>query len=1408
MDAFSASVLQKTDFLGRGASPFRANPLSSIRLRKNPSRVRIPGSDSLPKIPFWVSASFGRNPRPRRNSLREKLVPVKEQVSDYTDPNYDFRSLYEVSGENLNLGLNSHVGDVKDVFLSDGVGELGSVSVDSGGSVMWDRLEGWVNQYKKDSEFWGIGSGPIFTVFQDSKGKINKVLVDESEVVRRSRIKAWSLDQEGSSSEEELKDVNQKISRAKLVAREMEEGLYELPKNSNVVKFVVEGSKKSSFSDGFRSVSLSLPRELLPKVSQTGLAVLVGCFLLLAFKKFLIGDDGLELTAEEQEMLRRKMKSRVERGDVVKGDVEVIQNESDSSSVVLKERPRLDKDELMQSISKSKASSNTLMISDSATGASRDTDFDMKIREIQEMARRAREAEKQDLSQVDDNKVEDVEFDSDLSSKAHLNMKGSDSTGVSEIDLLVDCTGNNKLSADMKENKAQEVIGGNSPNSVAGGDLINIDANKGSSEMPLEIDKGNSDTKIAGEQNEVELLTLDTSGRREMNESSYSSSNKSSSSSDRSVREKPKIIRSVKEARKFLSERRMNEGKEKHQVLDRGPHASPIDHGESCDENSNGKPIQRIKKNNLTLESLNILKGEKSNPKSSSNTEEIPLVNSPNSDHVSEIENALGDTNKEKLSLETENNRLHRKEFMHSLVGDKTIIPDVDNLRKHEFIEEPVESKTGASSQMSPVVDSTDGESQINGWPSSEKDECKFKQDIFERQRTDLHASSAGKEIQFHKMSYNEPSSSKAPSSNKPMITKSVEEANAPANKEQPDQELGVVGAIDPVIGSDGSNKKLNGITRNSIGLDKKELKLSKPEDSSEGFTSKGQESGESPEDLSSNNLDGDRSWIEKNYHELEPIVKKIGDGFRESYMVAKEKAKDVTDLSTKITELGFNGDDDEMEWMKDGNLRDIVFRVRDNELSGRDPFHKMAAEDKQAFFVGLEKKAEKVNKKLSGLHEWVHSKIENLDYGADGISLDDPLEKVIPRWRGPPVNEDPVFLNNFASHQNASPDGKGEILHAPNGDAKAAPQSPEKLPTANDSNTKSRSYGTRKISRKRVSTDPKTLIQCSDGSVRAGKKFGKENWQHTKKWTQGFLEVYNAQTDPEVKSVMKDMGKDLDRWMMEKEVQEVADLMDKIPKRKRRYIEKKMDKLKKEMEMFGPQAVVSKYREYSEEREEDYLWWLDLPHVLCIELYTTENGVQNVGFYSLEMVADLELSQKQHHVIAFEDPGDSKHFCYIIQAHLEMLGIGNAFVVARPPKTGDAKPAESIPSVFTLFKAWDAPGCSETRLVEFKKGVMFPFGEDSNNRSPTDAFREAKANGFNVTVIRKGQLQLNVDQTLEEVEEEITEIGSKMYHDKFMSERSIDMDTLMKGVFGSPSRKSTKRRPKSKGSRRKPTKS
>ncbi|KAJ6679829.1 EMBRYO DEFECTIVE 1703-RELATED [Salix purpurea] len=498
----------------------------------------------------------------------------------------------------------------------------------------------------------------------------------------------------------------------------------------------------------------------------------------------------------------------------------------------------------------------------------------------------------------------------------------------------------------------------------------------------------------------------------------------------------------------------------------------------------------------------------------------------------------------------------------------------------------------------------------------------------------------------------------------------------------------------------------------------------------------------------------GTENWIERNFDEVEPIVKKIGEGFRENYKAAKEIASQHPNSSIDIKQLAYSQSDNELEWMKDDGLRDIVFQVRDNELAGRDPFYQMDAEDKLKFFKGLEKKVEKENEKLVQVHEYLHSSIENLDYGADGISLYDPPEKIIPRWKGPPLEKNPQFLNNFLEQQNAIAATNAGTSYPVKKDEDNLIQKSNKSSVDESVGTSLPNYASKKLSCKDLKNS-KVVIEGSDGSVRAGKKSGKEYWQHTKKRARGFLESYNAESDPEVKSIMKDIGKDLDRWITEEEIQEAADLMTKLPERNK-LMERKINKLKREMELFGPQAVVNKYREYAEEKEEDYLWWLDLPHVLCIELYTIENGEQKIGFYSLEMAADLDLEPKPCHVIAFEDAGDCKNLCCIIQAHMDMAGTGHAFVVPRPPK---------------------------------------------------DAFREAKANGFGVTVIRKGELQLNVDQMLEEVEEQVAEIGSKIYHDKLMGERSVDINSLMKGVFGVGGQATRSRRRRSKRKLRKPGK-
>jgi hypothetical protein len=228
-----------------------------------------------------------------------------------------------------------------------------------------------------------------------------------------------------------------------------------------------------------------------------------------------------------------------------------------------------------------------------------------------------------------------------------------------------------------------------------------------------------------------------------------------------------------------------------------------------------------------------------------------------------------------------------------------------------------------------------------------------------------------------------------------------------------------------------------------------------------------------------------------------------------------------------------------------------------------------------------------------------------SLSLSLDGISLYDPPEKIIPRWKAPPVEKNPEFLDNFLEQRKAF---LGENTGNSYPIKKDQEYSIQKTTESPISGNVTASLPALDPNKKFHDGDPKkskTVVEGSDGSVKAGTQSGKEYWQHTKKWSREFLESYNAETDPEVKSIMKDVGKDLDRWITEKEIQEAADLMTKVPERNKKFMEKKLNKLKREMELFGPQAVVSKYREYADDKEEDYLWWLDLPHVLVRRYFT-----------------------------------------------------------------------------------------------------------------------------------------------------------------------------------------------------------
>ncbi|GAB4861607.1 hypothetical protein Ancab_036858 [Ancistrocladus abbreviatus] len=262
--------------------------------------------------------------------------------------------------------------------------------------------------------------------------------------------------------------------------------------------------------------------------------------------------------------------------------------------------------------------------------------------------------------------------------------------------------------------------------------------------------------------------------------------------------------------------------------------------------------------------------------------------------------------------------------------------------------------------------------------------------------------------------------------------------------------------------------------------------------------------------------------WVEKIFDELEPVLGKISAGFRNNYMVAREKVNQELDIGSEFAKLGSIDDYTELEWMNNDEPIQIVFRVRDNELAGR-----------------IERKIEKENEKLSTLHERLHSNIENLDYGAEEI---------------------PDCLNNTGRQQEST-----------------STQKTNESPLYQNVSTSQEVSNVNSESRRKASENSNTVIETSDGSVRPGKKSGKV----------GFLESYNAKQDPEVKDAIREIREDLDRWITEKEIQEAADLMGKLPQRENEIIEKKLKRIRREMELFGPQAVVSKYCEYAEEKEE-----------------------------------------------------------------------------------------------------------------------------------------------------------------------------------------------------------------------------
>ena len=315
-----------------------------------------------------VSARFGETSR-RRNSLRKKIIG-----DEY------WRSTPKSSEPGTKPLNESHkFGHCDDLSSTEGLKDR--VAQDSN---LLNELEDWVARYNKEAEFWGIGSNPIFTVYQDSVGNVEKVEVDEDEVLSRRR-----------SALGDLESVSSKLVYAKKLAEQMENGEYVTHKDTSLLKFVSSSSSSSS-EEEFRFVSsiqnAILRLDLIPKLPAIGRALLCGYIGLWLLKTVLVyrKSNEVECTELEKEMMRRKMKAWEERDMSEKGTVEVLHKEGLEKPLMSFEKPKFDRNELMSSISKVKGSEKKLELVNSSHV---ELDFDDKIHEIKVMARRAREIE-------------------------------------------------------------------------------------------------------------------------------------------------------------------------------------------------------------------------------------------------------------------------------------------------------------------------------------------------------------------------------------------------------------------------------------------------------------------------------------------------------------------------------------------------------------------------------------------------------------------------------------------------------------------------------------------------------------------------------------------------------------------------------------------------------------------------------------------------------------------------------------------------------------------------------------------------------------------------------------------------------------------------------------------------------
>lgn len=501
------------------------------------------------------------------------------------------------------------------------------------------------------------------------------------------------------------------------------------------------------------------------------------------------------------------------------------------------------------------------------------------------------------------------------------------------------------------------------------------------------------------------------------------------------------------------------------------------------------------------------------------------------------------------------------------------------------------------------------------------------------------------------------------------------------------------------------------------------------------------------PSELSSSAWSGSSNsgskWMQSNPGQTTNVEEEVQN---ERGMKQNEVERLVSNATEAHDELAKAEAEEEPDWMENEALREVVFKVRENEEAGREPFFGLDSDKEKLFMEGIFKRIKKEGDRTT---KRMKDRRENVDYGLHGIG-GDPLEEHLPHQKDPnevarsPMldkaieDKQKVVRDNMGIQQSRSSSSLANLEYISSSspsffdhsDAKVSkeevqPQKPKKILSRN-----SKKILSRNLKKKFSSSSGNTVVVGSGQPLRK-----EESFQNTKRWGKELQKRYDSERDPEMRALLKEIGSELDSWVTEKEVEDAWNLSQQLEQGQEepvhQHYKSVQKKIQEQKQRFGLEAVLDKYKEYQPEPE-DQLWWLDLRSVLCLMVIPKgEDG----GFYCLDMTLDLEESshRQDKHIIAFQDRKDALNFCSLLQLRSES---------------------------------------------KFDHAEVRPF-------SPRQLYKIAKSEGFKVTVLREGQIRASVGQSLEEVEELILEIGRSVYWDQLERERAVDIDSIVDQGFG-----------------------